>query len=97
MIFSNEKGAKTGWTAVAGKQNENGVSRERRSSFSLELWEIGPSTDFGARRENDLRGTGYAWTPVLVSFFKLFKVGFLPTWVLFPFLVLFDVSVGLRP
>ena len=30
------------------------------------------------RRENDLRGAGYAWTPVLVSFFKLFKVGFSP-------------------
>ena len=28
------------------------------------------------RRENDLRGTGYAWTPVLVSFFKLLEVGF---------------------
>ena len=30
------------------------------------------------RRENDLRGTGYAWTPVLVSFFKLLEVGFSP-------------------
>ena len=29
------------------------------------------------------------WTPVLVSFFKLLEVGFLPTWVLFPFLSVF--------
>ena len=28
------------------------------------------------RRENDLRGTGYAWTSVLVSFFKLLEVRF---------------------
>ena len=52
--------------------------RERRTSFSLENRKIRPSADFGVRRENDLRGTGYAWTPVLVSFFKLFKVGFSP-------------------
>ena len=30
------------------------------------------------RRKNDLRGTGYAWTPVLVSFFKLLEVRFSP-------------------
>ena len=35
--------------------------------------------DFGARRENDLGGTGYSWTPILVSLFKLLEVGFLPT------------------
>ena len=52
--------------------------RERRTSFSLENRKIRPSADFGVRRGNDLRGTGYAWTPVLVSFFKLFKVGFSP-------------------
>ena len=39
---------------------------------------IRPLADFGARKENDLRGTGYAWTPVLVSFFKLLEVGFSP-------------------
>ena len=53
--------------------------------FSLRSRAIGPLDFDGARRENDLRGTGYAWTPVLVSFFKLLEVGFLPTWVLFPF------------
>ena len=60
-------------------------SRERVSDFSLDFREIRPLADFGVRRENDLRGAGYAWTPVLVSFFKLLEVGFLPTWVLFPF------------
>ena len=50
---------------------------------------IRPLADFGARRENDLRGTGYAWTPVLVSFFKLLEVGFLPTCVLFLFFSVF--------
>ena len=55
--------------------------RERRTSFSLEIRVIQPSADFGMRRENDLRRTGYARTPVLVSFFKLLEVGFLPTWV----------------
>ena len=54
-----------------------------REHFSLGLHTIRPLADFGVRRENDLRGTGYAWTPVLVSFFKLLEVGFLPTWVLF--------------
>ena len=38
-------------------------SRERRSSFSLEIREIGPLDFDGARRENVLRGAGYAWTP----------------------------------
>ena len=50
----------------------------RERNFSLKIRAIRPSADFGARRENDLRGTGYAWTPVLVSFSKLFKVGFSP-------------------
>ena len=60
-----------------------GESSRERGNFSLDLHTIRPLADFGARRENDLRGTGYAWTPVLVSFFKLLEVGFLPTWVLF--------------
>ena len=51
--------------------------------FYLRSQEIGPLDFDGARRENDLHGTGYAWTPILVSFFKLLDVGFLPTWVLF--------------
>ena len=40
-------------------------SRERRSSFSLEIRAIGPLDFDGARRENVLRGAGYAWTPGL--------------------------------
>ena len=54
-----------------------------RVCFSLRSREIGPLDFNGARRENDLRRTGYAWTPILVSFFKFLEVGFLPTWVLF--------------
>ena len=46
--------------------NENGVfSRERESSFSLRSREIGPLDFDGVRRENVLRGAGYAWTPDL--------------------------------
>ena len=40
-------------------------SRERRSSFSLEIRAIGPLDFDGARRENVLRRAGYAWTPDL--------------------------------
>ena len=43
-------------------------SRERRSSFSLEIREIGPLDFDGARRENVLRRAGYAWTPGLRVF-----------------------------
>ena len=43
-------------------------SRERRSSFSLEIREIGPLDFDGARRENVLGGAGYAWTPGLRVF-----------------------------
>ena len=39
-------------------------SRERRSSFSQEIRVIGPLDFDGARRENVLRGVGYAWTRV---------------------------------
>ena len=50
----------------------------RRSSFSLRSRANGPLDFDEARRENILRGAGYAWTPVLVSFFKLQEVGFSP-------------------
>ena len=60
-----------------------GENSSRERNFSLEIHKIQPSADFGARRGNDLRGTGYTWTLVLVSFFKLLEIGFLPTWVLF--------------
>ena len=50
----------------------------RRSSFSLRSWANRPLDFDGARRENILRGAGYAWTLVLVSFFKLQEVGFSP-------------------
>ena len=44
------------------------ISRERVSNFSLEIHAIGPSDFDGARRENVLRGAGYAWTPGLRVF-----------------------------
>ena len=60
-------------------------SRERRSSFSLEIRAIGPLDFDGARRENVLRGAGYAWTPDLRVLTNSKRYDFLPTWVLFPF------------
>ena len=53
-------------------------SSVRRSSFSLRSRAIGPLDFDGARRENVLRGAGYAWTPDLWSFLKLQEVGFSP-------------------
>ena len=44
------------------------ISRERVSDFSLEIHAIGPLDFDGARRENVLRGAGYAWTPGLRVF-----------------------------
>ena len=53
----------------SGCWNKNGVGfRERRSSFSLRSRAIGPLDFDGARRENVLRGAGYAWTPGLRVF-----------------------------
>ena len=44
---------------------KNGDSRDRVSDFSLEIHAIGPLDFDEARRENVLRGAGYAWTPGL--------------------------------
>ena len=49
-------GAEFGGDAVAAME----FSRERRSSFSLEIEEIEPLDFDGARREVVLRGAGYA-------------------------------------
>ena len=57
--------------------------RKRKLDFSLSFQQIRLSEVFGARRKATLRGEVYAWTPVLESFVKLRKVGFLPTWVLY--------------
>ena len=46
-------------------EEENGGFRERVSDFSLEIHAIRPLDFDGARRENVLRGAGYAWTPDL--------------------------------
>ena len=56
-------------------EHENGVCRERRTSLSLDFWEIRPSEVFGARRKATLRGEAYAWVPDLRSFYKLREVG----------------------
>ena len=69
----NVKGRSISW----GKM-EMEVLRERRTSFSLEIRAIRPSTVFGTRRKAALRGVGYSWTPDLRSFDKLCKVGVSP-------------------
>ena len=52
------------WLAANG----NGGFRVRRSSFSLRYRAIGPLDFDGVRKENVLRGAGYAWTPGLLVF-----------------------------
>ena len=66
-----------------------GENPSRERNFSLEIHKIQPSAVFGVRRKNDLRGADYAWTPVLVSFFKLLEVGFSPYFVFIPSLNVF--------
>ena len=56
-------------------EHENGVFRERNTSFSLNFWAIRPSEFIGARRKVALRIKAYAWTPDLRSFDKLREVG----------------------
>ena len=60
------------------RNGKNGGFRERRTSFSLESWEIRPSAIVGTRREAALRGEGFAWVPNLRSFDKLREVGVSP-------------------
>ena len=52
--------------------------RERRTSFSLEIRAIRPSTVFGTRRRTALCEEGFAWVPDLGSFLKLRVVGVSP-------------------
>ena len=66
-----------------------GENPSRERNFSLEIHKIQPSAVFGVRRKNDLRGADYAWTPILVSFFKLLEVGFSPYFVFIPSLSAF--------
>ena len=51
-----------GEDAVGHKIKNGGFSSVRRSSFSLRSRAIGRLDFDGARRENVLRGAGYAWT-----------------------------------
>ena len=48
--------------------------RERRTSFSLDFWEIRPSKFVRTRRKVALRIEAYAWAPVLKSFDQLCEV-----------------------
>ena len=64
--------------ALAVEKENNGGFRERRTSFSLESWEIRPSAVVGTRREAALRGEGFAWVPDLGSFLKLREVRVFP-------------------
>ena len=54
------------------------ISRERRTSFSLESWEIRLSAVFGTGRKTALRGEGFTWVPGLRIFDKLPEVGVSP-------------------
>ena len=40
------------------------ISRERKCAFYLDLRSFEPSVLDGARSKVDLRGKGYAWTPI---------------------------------
>ena len=60
------------------QKTEMVILSERMSVFSLESWEIQPSTVFGTRRKVALRGEGFAWVPDLGSFLKLHEVGVSP-------------------
>ena len=51
------------------------VFRERKSNFSLDFLEFGPSDFIGTRSKVLLRCKGYAWAPISGSFDKLRKVG----------------------
>ena len=50
----------------------------RRLDFSLESWEIRPSTIVETRRKAAIRGGGFAWVSDLRSFDKLREVGVSP-------------------
>ena len=60
-----------------------------RVCFFLRSREIEPLDFDGARRENVLRGAGYAWTLDLWSFLKLQEVGFPPYLSFIPILRVF--------
>ena len=52
--------------------------KERRTSFSLEIWAIRPSAVFRTRRKSVLRRAAYAWVPDLRVFEKLREIGVSP-------------------
>ena len=58
-----------------GEGGENRFERERESNFSLDFPTFGLPFLVRVRGEVGLCCKGYAWTPVLWSFDKLWKVG----------------------
>ena len=66
------------WGRKADSKSKNGDSRERVYDFSLDFWQIRPSTVFDTRGRTALRGEGFAWVPDLGSFLKLREVGVSP-------------------
>ena len=75
-----KKGKKETWRGRKGEMQEvlDLIFRERTSCSSLEIREIRPSTAFGIRRKDALRGKGFAWVPDLRSLDKLREVGVSP-------------------
>ena len=57
------------------RERKEGIFRERGSNFSLDFSAIGSSVSDEVRSKVAPHGKGYAWTPVLGSFEKLWKVG----------------------
>ena len=51
-------------------ENERKKEPVAMEKFSLDLQEIQPSTAFGTRGRNALRGEGFAWVPDLGEFFQ---------------------------
>ena len=69
------------------------ISRERKCTFSLDFWSIGPSDFFRAKRKVVLPDEGNAWAPVLWSFDKLREVGVSSYlfYTLFKYFVMFEL------
>ena len=67
-----------GRAVVAETEKKNGGFRERRTSFSLESWEIRPSAVVGMRSKAALSGEAYVWVPDLRILDKLCEVGVSP-------------------
>ena len=59
------------------------ISRERKCAFFLDFRSFGSSVLDGTRSKVDLRGEGYAWTPIWWSSDNSKRYGSFPTCVIF--------------